>query len=107
MKTKGYSKGGMKTKGYAEGGKADKDMEDAQEREVSALNRESERTYKARVPGMMKKEARSKSSIPMIKKESGRKSSIPMIQKESGSKGAVGSAEMKEFRKMGTMKNNW
>tara|TARA_R110000823_G_scaffold138240_2_gene267668 strand:- start:1754 stop:2035 length:282 start_codon:yes stop_codon:yes gene_type:complete len=93
MKTKGYSKGGMKTKGYAKGGKADKDM--------------SERTYKARVPGMMKKEARSKSSIPMIKKESGRKSPIPMIKKESGSKGAVGSAEMKEFRKMGTMKNNW
>ena len=93
MKTKGYSKGGMKTKGYAEGGKADKDM--------------SERTYKARVPGMMKKEAGSKSSIPMIKKESGRKSPIPMIKKESGSKGAVGSAEMKEFRKMGTMKNNW
>jgi hypothetical protein len=23
------------------------------------------------------------------------------------SKGAVGSAEMKEFKKMGTMKNNW
>ena len=93
MKTKGYSKGGMKTKGYAEGGKADKDM--------------SERTYKARVLGMMKKEAGSKSPIPMIKKESGRKSPIPMIKKESGSKGAVGSAEMKEFRKMGTMKNNW
>jgi len=101
MKTKAYSKGGMKTKGYAEGGKADKDMEDAQEREVSALNRESERTYKARVPGMMKKEARSKSSIPMIKKESGRKSPIPMIKKESGSDALSG------FTKMGTMKNNW
>ena len=73
MKTKGYSKGGMKTKGYAKGGKADKDM--------------SERTYKARVPGMMKKEARSKSSIPMIKKESGRKSPIPM----TGMMGLIGS----------------
>jgi hypothetical protein len=93
MKTKGYLKGGMKTKGYATDDKADKDM--------------SERTYKARVPGMMKKEAGSKSSIPMIKKESRSKSPIPMIKKESGSKGAVGSAEMKEFRKMGTMKNNW
>tara|TARA_R110001606_G_scaffold147286_1_gene287181 strand:+ start:590 stop:871 length:282 start_codon:yes stop_codon:yes gene_type:complete len=93
MKTKGYLKGGMKTKGYATDDKADKDM--------------SERTYKARVPGMIKKEARSKSSIPMIKKESRSKSPIPMIKKESGSKGAVGSAEMKEFRKMGTMKNNW
>jgi hypothetical protein len=41
MKTKGYSKGGMKTKGYAKGGKADKDMEDAQERAVSALKREA------------------------------------------------------------------
>ena len=99
MKTKGYSKGGMKTKGYAKGGKADKDM--------------SERTYKARVPGMMKKEAGSKSSIPMIKKESRRKSSIPvgirgsdgndtiMINKESGSDALSG------FTKMGTMKNNW
>ena len=87
MKTKGYSKGGMKTKGYATDDKADKDM--------------SERTYKARVPGMMKKEARSKSSIPMIKKESRRKSSIPMIKKESGSDALSG------FTKMGTMKNNW
>ena len=74
MKTKDYSKGGMKTKGYATDDKADKDM--------------SERTYKARVPGMIKKEAGSKSSIPMIKKESG-------------------SDALSGFTKMGTMKNNW
>jgi hypothetical protein len=100
MKTKGYSKGGMKTKGYATDDKADKDM--------------SERTYKARVPGMIKKEAGSKSSIPMIKKESRRKSSIPMIKKESGRKSSIpmikkesGSDALSGFTKMGTMKNNW
>jgi hypothetical protein len=100
MKTKGYLKGGMKTKGYATDDEADKDM--------------SERTYKARVPGMIKKEAGSKSSIPMIKKESRRKSSIPMIKKESGRKSSIpmikkesGSDALSGFTKMGTMKNNW
>ena len=93
MKTKGYSKGGMKTKGYAKGGMADKDM--------------SECTYKAKVPNMIKREKGSSNPIPMIKKETGRKNPIPMIKNTRGSKGSVGGTEMKEFKKMGTMKNSW
>ena len=95
MKSKGYAKGGMKSKGYAKGG--------------------MKQGFNARLDDSMGSKNGSKSqsmksrrneSEGMEKSMGKRKFSGNKMMDVGSSKGAVGSAEMKEFKKMGTMKNS-